>query len=242
MKAFFAAIQFLTILPIGARGTYMPRAMIAWFPIVGLLLGVMLAVFDAAVSRLWAPSAAAALDMVLLIVLTGALHLDGLGDTADGLYGRRSAEKALSIMKDSRIGAMALVTVVAALALKWSGLAGLAQDRFLLLMLIPAYARGAMLFGIRGLPYGRRAEGTGFDLFATPLTPRDFGGLVLVVALSGLLGWPAIWLNLVFILMVLLLLTYYRRKIGCITGDMLGAMTELTESVLFLCMAIEVLR
>ena len=141
-----------------------------------------------------------------------------------------------------RIGAMALVTVVAALSLKWSGLAGLAQDRFLLLMLIPAYARGAMLFGIRSLPYGRRAEGTGFDLFATPLTRRDFGGLVLVVALSGLLGWPAIWLNLVFILMVFLLLTYYRRKIGCITGDMLGAMTELTESGLFLCMAIEVLR
>jgi adenosylcobinamide-GDP ribazoletransferase len=242
MKPFFAAIQFLTILPIGARGTYMPRAMIAWFPIVGLLLGVMLAVFDAAVSRLWAPPAAAALDMVLLILLTGALHLDGLGDTADGLYGQRSAEKALSIMKDSRIGAMALVTVVAALSLKWSGLAGLSQDRFLLLMLIPAYARGAMLFGIRGLPYGRRAEGTGFDLFATPLTRRDFGGLVLVVALSGLLGWPAIWLNLVFILMVLLLLTYYRRKIGCITGDMLGAMTELMESGLFLCMAIEVLR
>lgn len=242
MKAFFAAIQFLTILPIGARGTYMPRAMIAWFPIVGLLLGFVLAVFDAAVSRLWAPPAAAALDMVLLIVLTGALHLDGLGDTADGLYGRRSAEKALSIMKDSRIGAMALVTVVAALALKWSGLAGLAQDRFLLLMLIPAYARGAMLFGIRGLPYGRRAEGTGFDLFATPLTRRDFGGLALVAALSGLLGWPAIWLNLVFVLMVLLLLTYYRRKIGCITGDMLGAMAELTESGLFFCMAIEVLR
>jgi adenosylcobinamide-GDP ribazoletransferase len=241
MKPFFAAIQFLTILPIGARGTYMPRAMIAWFPIVGLMLGLLLAVFDAAVSRLWAPSAVAALDMVLLILLTGALHLDGLGDTADGLYGRRSAEKALSIMKDSRIGAMALVSVVAALALKWSGLSGLAQDRFLLLMLIPAYARGAMLFGIRGLPYGRRAEGTGYDLFATPLTHRDFGGLVLVVALSGLLGWPAIWLNLVFILMVFLLLTYYRRKIGCITGDMLGAMTELTESGLFLFMAIKVL-
>jgi len=242
MKAFFAAIQFLTILPIGARGTYMPRAMIAWFPIVGLLLGLLLAVFDAVVSRLWAPPAAAALDMVLLILLTGALRLDGLGDTADGLYGRRSAEKALSIMKDSRIGAMALVTVVAALSLKWSGLAGLAQDRFLLLMLIPAYARGAMLFGIRGLPYGRRAEGTGFDLFATPLTYRDFGGLVLVVTLSGLLGWRALWLNLFFIVSVALTLAYYRRKIGCITGDMLGAMTELTESGLFLCMAVEVLR
>ena len=134
------------------------------------------------------------------------------------------------------------MTVVSALALKWSGLAGLAQDRFLLLVLIPAYARGAMLFGIRGLPYGRRAEGTGYDLFATPLTYRDFGGLVLVVTLSGLLGWRALWLNLFFIVSVVLALAYYRRKIGCITGDMLGAMTELTESALFFFMAMEVLR
>jgi adenosylcobinamide-GDP ribazoletransferase len=241
MKPLIAAIQFLTILPLGAKGTYAPRAMIAWFPIVGLLLGILLAVFDAAVSRLWAPSAAAVLDMILLILLTGALHLDGLGDTADGLYGHRPVEKALSIMKDSRIGAMALVTVVAALALKWSGLEGMQQDRFLLLILIPAYARGAMLFGIRGLPYGRNTEGTGYDLFATPLTISDFAGLIGVVALSVMLGWTAIFLNLFFILSVLLILTYFRRKIGCITGDMLGAMTELIESALFFLMAIEVL-
>jgi len=242
MKPFIAALQFLTVLPLGAKGTYMPREMIAWFPAVGLLLGGLLAGFDAVVSRLWAPSAAAALDMVLLIVLTGALHLDGLGDTADGLYGHRPADKALAIMKDSRIGAMALVTVVAVLALKWSGLAGLERHRLLLLVLIPAYARGAMLFAIRWLPYGRSEGGTGFDLFATPLTKRDFGGLVAVVALSFLLGWRAIVLNLFFILLVMMMLFYYRRKIGCITGDMLGAMTEVTESALFFLMAMAVLR
>jgi len=242
MKHLIAAIQFLTVLPLGAKGTYAPRAMIAWFPIVGLLLGILLAGFDAAVASLWAPSAAAVLDVILMILLTGALHLDGLGDTADGLYGQRPVEKALSIMKDSRIGAMALVTVVATLALKWSGLAGLEQDRFLLLILIPAYARGAMLFGIRGLPYGRSEEGTGYDLFATPLTLSDFTGLIVVMVLSVMLGWQAIFLNLFFILSVFLILTYYRQKIGCITGDMLGAMAELIESGLFFLMAIEVLR
>ena len=106
MKPFIAAIQFLTILPLGARGTYAPRAMIPWFPAVGLLLGLLLALFDMLVSHLWAPPAAAALDVVLLMVLTGALHLDGLGDTADGLYGHRPAARALEIMKDSRIGTM----------------------------------------------------------------------------------------------------------------------------------------
>ena len=241
MKPLIAAIQFLTVLPLGARGTYEPRAMIGWFPIVGLLLGCVLAGFDAAAARLWTPPAAAVLDVLLLILLTGALHLDGVGDTADGLYGRRPAEKALQIMKDSRIGAMALVTVVAVLALKWAGLAGLEKNRFLVLVLIPAYARGAMLFGIRGLPYGRSGEGTGYDLFETPLKVRDFGGLLGVVALSAFLGWPAVLLNLGFILTVMLTMAYYRRKIGCITGDMLGAMTEVTESILFFLMAMKVL-
>lgn len=242
MKPLIAAIQFLTVLPLGPKGTCAPRAMVGWFPIVGLLLGIFLACFDGVVARLWAPSAAAVLDMILLILLTGALHLDGLGDTADGLYGQRPKEKALAIMKDSRIGAMALVAVVATLALKWGGLAGIAQDRFLLLLLIPAYARGAMLFGIRALPYGRQDEGTGYDLFATPLTPGDFTGLIVVAGLSTLLGWRAIFLNLAFVLLVVMILAYYRRKIGCITGDMLGAMTELVEGALFFLMAVEVLQ
>ena len=240
MKPFIAAIQFLTILPLGTKGTYAPRAMIPWFPVVGLLLGVLLAVFDMLVSRLWATSAAAVLDIILLMILTGALHLDGLGDTADGLYGHRTAARALEIMKDSRIGAMALVTVVAALALKWSGLAGVAQHRFLVLTLVPAYARSAMLFGIRALPYGRSSEGTGYDLFATPLGLRDFSAFFIVAALSLLLGWSALMLNLVYLLLVQGILIYYRRKIDCITGDMLGAMAEVAESVLFFLMAMEI--
>ena len=240
MKAFVAALQFLTVLPVGVGGTYAPRAMIGWFPIVGLVLGLLLAVFDGVARHLWDPSAAAVLDVVLLTLLTGALHLDGLGDTADGLYGRKPAEKALAIMKDSRIGAMALVSVAAVLALKWSGLAELTRDRFLLLVLIPAYARGAMLFAIRGLPYGRSA-GTGYDLFETPLTRRDFSGLLPVVGLSLLLGWSAFFLNLFFAGLVAATLAYYRRKIGCVTGDMLGAMAEVTESALFVLMAMKVL-
>jgi adenosylcobinamide-GDP ribazoletransferase len=240
MRAFIAAIQFLTILPLGAKGTYAPRAMIPWFPAVGLLLGLLLAFFDRLVAYLWAPAAAAVLDVILLMVLTGALHLDGLGDTADGLYGHRTADRVLEIMKDSRIGAMALVTVVAVLALKWSGLAGVTQHRFLVLTLVPAYSRSAMLFGIRALPYGRSSEGTGYDLFATPLGFRDFSGFIAVAVLSLLLGWPALILNLVYLVLVQLLLFYYRRKIGCITGDMLGAMTEITESALFFLMAMEV--
>jgi adenosylcobinamide-GDP ribazoletransferase len=237
LKHFCAALQFITALPIGPRGLYAPREMIAWFPVVGLALGLLLCLFDQLVSVLWSSSAAAVLDVIFLILVTGAFHLDGLGDTADGLYGRRDRDSALRIMKDSRIGTMALVTVVACLALKAVGIAGLQTDRALLLVLVPAYARGAMLCGIRWLPYGRQQEGTGFDLFAAPLTIVSFGGFLPVLALSCLLGTRMPMLILSFALIVILTLLFYKRKIGCITGDMLGAMTEGTEALLFFLMA-----
>ncbi len=239
---FCAAIQFITILPIGPRGLYAPREMIAWFPVTGLAIGFLLCLFDRAVAALWSPGTAAVLDVVFLMLVTGALHLDGLGDTADGLYGRRERESALRIMKDSRIGTMAMVTVVACLALKTVGIAGLQTDRSLLLMLVPAYARGAMLFAIRWLPYGRAQEGTGYDLFAAPLTMVSFSGLLPVLALSCLLGVRMLALVLFFGLIVVSMLAFYKRRIGCITGDMLGAMTEGSEALLFLLMAMRGLQ
>ena len=237
MKNFLAALQFITVLPVGPRGLYAPREMIAWFPLVGLTLGFLLSIFDWLVSQWWSPNAAAVLDVVFLMLVTGAFHLDGVGDTADGLYGHRDRERALAIMKDSRIGTMALVTVAACLAIKTVGIAGLQTHRSLVLLLVPAYARGAMLFGIHWLPYGRSEEGTGYDLFGSPLSLRTFAGFLPVVGLSLLLGWRAVALNFVFLLVVALTLVYYKRKMGCITGDMLGAMTESTEALLFLLLS-----
>jgi len=237
---FLAAIRFITVLPLGPRDNYAPRSMIPWFPLVGLMLGGMLSLFDRFAFAQWSPGAAAVLDVALLAVLTGGLHLDGLADTADGLYGERERAQALAIMKDSRIGAMGMLAVVFGLALKTVGIAGLGAERHWLLWLVPAFARGAMLFGICWLPYGRQEEGTGFDLFATPLTFRTFGGMLAVSGLSLGLGWRMVPLNLFFLIIVLLLCQFYRRKLGCITGDMLGAMVEVTEALLFLAMSMEV--
>ncbi len=99
--------------------------MIPYFPLVGLLLGGFVSVFDRLILNLWSQPVASLLDVVLLVFLTGALHLDGLGDTADGLYGNRPRERALEIMKDSRIGVMGLTAIVCGLAVKWAGIVGL---------------------------------------------------------------------------------------------------------------------
>lgn len=238
MRHFISAIQFITILPAGKPGPFDPPKMMPFFPLVGLLLGVLVAVFDRLALIFWNEPVVALLDVIFLAMVTGAFHLDGLGDTADGLLGQRTRDKALIIMKDSRIGAMGLVAVVFGLALKWGGIAGLEVNRSLLLILIPAYARSGVLFGIRFLEYGRPDGGTGLEFFKEPLKPAAFWGLILPVGASLLLGGQALWLNLCFILIVSTILFYYKKRIGCITGDMCGAMIELLEAGLFLLVSV----
>ncbi len=234
MRHFISALQFITILPVGKPGPFEPQKMMPYFPLVGILLGLLVAFFDRLMSNLWAEPTVALLDVILLAVVTGAFHLDGLGDTADGLFGQRPREKALAIMKDSRIGTMGLVAIVFGLALKWAGITGLGESRSLLLIIVPAYARSGVLFGIRFLEYGRPGGGTGLDFFKEKLKPAAFWGLVLPVGLSMFLGWQALPLNLCFIIFVLTILYYYKKRIDCITGDMLGAMIEFLEAGLFL--------
>jgi adenosylcobinamide-GDP ribazoletransferase len=234
MRQLFAAVRFLTILPAGQAKDFEPRAMLPFFPLVGLILGAILALGDLLFHRLWPASVAALLDVILLVILTGGLHLDGLGDTADGLYGQRTREKALSIMKDSRIGAMGLLAMVCCLAVKWAGIAALGPGRSFFLLIIPAYARGGILFGVRYLPYGRPEGGTGHAFFQDRPVLAGIWGLLIPAGISLFLGWHGILLNLAFGGAVALILIYYHRKLGCITGDMLGAMTEICEAALLL--------
>lgn len=238
MKPLIAAFQFLTIIPLGKSVIYDPKGMIPYFPIVGLFIGGLLSIFDRVALNFWPSPVTAVLDVVFLVVVTAALHLDGLGDTADGLMGHRSREKALMIMKDSRIGVMGLVSVVCALAVKWGGIMHLNDHRTLLLVLIPAYSRSAMIFGIRFLEYGRPDGGTGYDLFSEPLKLPAFQWILIPVILSIFLGWEGIWLNLIFAILTISIIFYYKNRMACITGDMLGAMTEVIESLLFLFVSI----
>jgi adenosylcobinamide-GDP ribazoletransferase len=222
MKRLIAALQFLTIIPLGKSAIYDHKGMIPFFPIVGLFIGGLLSIFDHVALNFWPPPATAVLDVVLLAVITAALHIDGLGDTADGLMGHRSREKALVIMKDSRIGVMGLVAIVCALAVKWGGIMHLNDHRMLLLLLVPAYSRSAMIFGIRFLEYGRPDGGTGYDLFDEPLKLSAFQWILIPVILSIFLGWKGFWLNLIFAVLTVTIIFYYKKRMGCITGDMLG--------------------
>ncbi len=240
MKGLISAIQFITVLPIGKKGTFDPDRMAGFFPVVGLIIGILLVGFDQIVLKFWPGPVAGLLDAVFLVAITGAFHLDGLGDTADGLYGYRTKKEALAIMKDSNIGVMGLVAIVCCLAVKCAGIMGLESHRIILLIIIPSYARGSMLFGIRFFEYGRQESGTGQGLFKNRLKLSAFSGLLIPVLLSCLLGWQFFLLNLCFIVVLMIVFLFYKRKLGCITGDMLGAMVEVTEAALFLIVSIRI--
>ncbi len=234
-----SAMQFSTILPVGSDNVFRPVGQVAMFPVVGLILGGILALTDALLSQLWPPMVVGILDTVLLMILTGGFHLDGLGDTADGLFSHRPKERALEIMKDSRSGAMGVLAMIAILSMKWAGLASMAEpgwSRALLLIAIPSLARGSQIIGIGLLPYARK-EGTAHDLFGDVSLVKRLRFVILPVLLVLLTGGRGVMVLLVHALLTAVLLLWYRKKMGGITGDMLGAMTEITEGFLFVAAA-----
>lgn len=237
MKQLIGALQFMTTLPLGKPLQPDPAGMVSFFPVAGLLLGLLTAMADVAFCRLWPSGTAAVLDVVLLIVLSGALHLDGLGDTADGIFSHRGRERALEIMRDSRVGAMGLIAIVAVLGLKTAGLATLAQNRFVMLVAIPAFSRAGIVMAMRTLPYGRPDGGLGSPFFRKRPPLRSLWGLLPAAALALSAGLTGLVVCLGFVLITLVLIGFYRRQMACVTGDMLGAMVEVTEAFLFLLAA-----
>jgi adenosylcobinamide-GDP ribazoletransferase len=238
MNALIASLQFISAIPLGRPRPFDPKGIIVHFPLAGLTIGLIIALFDLFASAVWPPVVAGVLDVALLAAVTGAFHLDGLADTADGLYGQHDREKALAIMKDSRVGAMGLVVVACVLLVKGAAMGSIAHERFLALMIVPAYARSAMMVGIRVLPYARGKEGTGSAFFETPLSTADFKYVAAPVILSLFLGWRGLLLNLFFAVATMAMIWLYRKKLAGITGDLLGAMAEILEAVLFLAVCV----
>ena len=234
MRRFGAAIRCLTVLPIGPRGPIAEADLggsFLWFPLVGLGIGAVLAAVHAVASRVLSPLAAAACVVLAWVVVTGALHLDGLGDVADGLYAGRTREDRLRIMKDPHIGTMAVVAVAMCLILKVAFVSSLLmRDAARALLVVPCVGRYAMVLLGSTLPSARGGTGT-----AAPFVKHaSTGSLLAATALTALASWLAlgpfgILLFSTAFLASLLLRSVFRRTLGGISGDGLGAAGEVTE-------------
>ncbi|HLX38450.1 MAG TPA: adenosylcobinamide-GDP ribazoletransferase, partial [Candidatus Binataceae bacterium] len=145
---FRLAISFLTILPVRIEGTDESdvAASMAWFPWVGWAMGFFFGIEDRLLASLFSRSSRSALVVLSMVLLTGAVHLDGLADTADALGAGRNRARALEILRDSRVGTFGTIAVFFALALKLISLGNLeGQARLSTLVLAMTLARWAMV-------------------------------------------------------------------------------------------------
>lgn len=207
-----------------------------WFPLVGALIGAGLIGVNALASQMFPPLVVGACVVLAWVAVTGALHLDGIGDVADGLYGGHTPEERLRIMKDPHVGAMAVVAVTLVLLLKFALLSSIPSSRLnQALLLAPCIGRYAMVLLGSTLPYARAGGGTA-AAFVRYGTKRSLIGATAVALLASALtlGSRGIALFGVAILGGLMLRAVFRRTLGGVTGDALGATGEVTE-VVMLC-------
>lgn len=236
MQSFFAAISFLTIVRIPPAWCGDEQALgrsLSWFPVVGLLTGCAVALADGLMRTLFpgllVPSA---LTVIFLIAVSGGFHLDGLADSADAFMSSRSKEQMLEIMKDSRCGPMAVLTIVALLLLKFAALASLNGDlRAPTIILMPLAGRCALVLKTVSLDYVR--ESGLVSLFQRNDRERQYGITLLLLGGCSCLafGFKGLWVLGACLMVVWLFARYCRAKIGGMTGDTLGAACELVEAV-----------
>lgn len=251
LRLVFVALQFLTRLPVPGWVGYEP----AWlnqcarhFPLVGALVGALGAAVLLAAAAVWPAPVAALLAVAATLVLTGAFHEDGLADTFDGLGGAVPRERALAIMKDSRIGTYGAAALVLSLGLRVALLSVLCAQQPLfaaaVMVLAHGWGRAAAVLLMAALPYAGDAEHAKAKPLATAVGPREWGtalGWALLLGAAavawGLPGWRVAAAALAVASVLLWMRRWLRRRLGGYTGDTLGAAEQLAELAVLLAMA-----
>lgn len=240
MKGFFAALQFLTIFPGPSRAQRTAEeigASAIFFPVIGLLLGLCLTAVDRALQGLSSLALNSTVLVAMLAWLTRGLHLDGWADTFDGLGGGGDRQSMLRIMSDSRTGAFGVIAVVLLLFLKIHGLESIETNRWRALLAAPVLGRWAMvLFAYRSEP-ARPGLGA---VFLRSLSGRQLA-LASVITVSLVLAlFPLAGLALTACVAIIAFGAryYFHRRLGGITGDTCGAVCELSETSVWVLLAL----
>lgn len=229
-----AAVAFLTIFPVAETVTFDDRRLVrsmGLFPAVGLLLGLGLVISNWLLTPLLPRAVLDGLLLLLLILATGALHLDGVADLIDGLAGSRDRETSLRIMKDSRVGAMGVVALVMLLLLKYLSLYQIPlEQKNAALLLMPTAGRWCQVFLSRCSTYIRAEGGTG-SVFVDRVGNAELlrASVTILLAVLLLFTFKGLLLAVLLLLFATLLMHYFERRLGGVTGDVLGAASEMVE-------------
>jgi len=217
-----SAFSFLTILPLGFPEGRKTGWSMAWYPLVGLFIGG--ALMGVAIVSPFASGLTALLVLFTWVFITGGLHLDGFGDSCDGLLATVPAERRLDIMKDPRTGSWAVIGLILLLLAKWQAIQHVPLE---LLILPPVLGRWAMVLAVYSFPYARK-EGIG-SFFRDGLTIQQVVIATLITfVIASHFDFATLMIS-VFCFTWLLGKWSASRLGGGITGDVYGAICELTE-------------
>ncbi len=230
---FLYALQFLTIISIPWRREVSPEELgrsAGYFPVVGLIIGLVLVGLDWLFGLILPSAVANALLIVSLVVITGVLHLDGFVDTCDGIAGHKTAEDRWRVMHDSRVGGFGIVGIVLLLLVKYVSLNSIPLPLMMTtLVLMPVISRWATVYAIFAYPYAKPSglgkafkQGTNWLRF----TMATLIALVVVVGLAQLVGLTIMFLIWV---MTVVMAAYLKSKFSGLTGDTYGAINEVAE-------------
>lgn len=263
MNNFLWALKFLTCIPFDKDDRIKPGDaghVTYWFPIVGLCIGVFLSLAYLPLYVFFPPLIANALIILLSVVITGAMHLDGLADTCDGIWGGWNKERRLEIMKDSRIGSYGAIGLICLLGLKYVSLLSIGEisattispfsdciksishltspvllNTCVALILMPVAGRWAQVCAAGLTTYARNESGTG--LFIARGTTRKqvfYASLFPVFLFCFFYHLYGFVIFAIIIIFTLGWIYYIKKKIGGMTGDTLGFMNEVTEFLFLL--------
>jgi adenosylcobinamide-GDP ribazoletransferase len=235
MRLYLIAMQFLTIIPLPfdtrCQKEDLGRAT-ACFPLVGLTIGGLLVGLNYLIDPWLNRSLTAALLITALAAVTGALHLDGLADVCDGLAARGDRERFLAIMKDSHVGAIGAVGLVLGLVLKWQALLAVPTGiTWQALLLFPVLGRFAQVLALGGAKHARQ-DGLGATIIQGMKSRHLFTGICITIAaclallpIKGMIALAAVFA------VTLVIKGYFQNRLGGLTGDIVGCISEITEIV-----------
>ena len=230
---FLASLRFLTIIPLPLRreaSAVETGRSIIYFPLVGLFLGGILVGLDQLFGLVLPLFLVNALLIIALVILTGALHVDGLIDTCDGVMVRSSPAERLEVMADSHVGSFGIIGAGCLLLLQFAALVAVPEDlRIPALILMPVLSRWTMVYAIFAFPYAKKVGvGQTFKQQASwwRMALATLMALIIALAVAGLSG---LTLMAVLWLIVFGVAAYLRLRLDGLNGDTYGAINEMAE-------------
>jgi adenosylcobinamide-GDP ribazoletransferase len=242
MTGFLGAVVFLTRVPVRTSRALDTARSVPWFPVVGLLIGALVG-GSAALLEPWAsPSVAAGVAIVIGLLVTGSFHEDGLGDVADAFVGGWTREDRLRILKDSRHGTYGVVALVSSIVVRFAALGALvaAGPKVAFVGAVTAHGlarAGAVTTMLVALP--ATGEGLGSEYVSRLRRAPSVAGIAAsVVVVAVIAGWWAAVASVAVVVTTIAVTAWSRRKIGGFSGDVLGAIEQCGEIVVFVVLSI----